>query len=262
MCSNMVTYIFLLSFVRSVQLASPSSRVHVYLPHTDIALVDKLLEFPKKAYALKQNPDASSSFHEGRLIFQRLADQLWPGPVILYSQLHSGAPDALVQRATTSSNTGPVTTQFVGFRCPSHPLSVKVVRQIHTPRSEPMVMVGLPLSRRKTSTEEVLLFKATDVAYQFAQMALPSFPTEYQPKASIHILQGEDKREIFSVPTCEFQDHWLECWIVQESRTVILKGTSQRKLPQLEHLLRTAPTKNRVVQSVMGQWKVVDLRGL
>lgn len=265
-----------------VQLASsPSpankSPVHVYLPHNDIGQLDHILEFPRKGYALKENPKAFSAFHEGRLIFQRLADKFWPGPVLIYlavTNTQSSIPAPLLQKQETLSS-----HNYIGFRCPSHPLTVKVVRQIRRSKKsaekQPLVMVGSCIAKQEEPDElfgQPLLYHAKDVAHQFAQMpttttTLADVVVDDQPQppnqSSIQILHGEEKREIFSVPTCQFQDEWLECWIVQETRTVVLKGKSQRVLPELQHLLRAAAPaakNNRVVQSVLCQWKVVDQR--
>jgi hypothetical protein len=260
--------LFLLSiFPLLVQLASspsPSNKspIHVYLPHNDIGQLDHILEFPKKGYALKENPKAFTAFHEGRLIFQRLADKFWPGPVLIYlaTTTQSSVPAPLLQKQETLSS-----NNYIAFRCPSHPLTVKVVRQIRRrqPAEKPLVMVGACIAKQEEPDEfgQPLLYEAKDVAQQFAQMPTTTLALEQQPsQSSIQVLHGEEKREIFSVPTCQFQDEWLECWIVQETRTVVLKGKSQRMLPELQHLLRAAPAKNRVVQSVLCQWKVVDQR--
>lgn len=264
------------SFSLLVQLASsPSpankSPIHVYLPHNDIGQLDHILEFPRKGYALKENPKACSAFHEGRLIFQRLADKFWPGPVLIYLATQSSVPTPLLQKQESLSS-----NNYIGFRCPSHPLTVKVVRQIrirhhHQLAEKPLVMVGSCIAKQEEPDEifgQPLLYEAKDVAQQFAQMPTTTTacademeqPQQQPSQSSIQILHGEEKREIFSVPTCQFQDEWLECWIVQETRTVVLKGKSQRMLPELQHLLRAAPTKNRVIQSVLCRWKVVDQR--
>jgi hypothetical protein len=242
----------------------------VYLPHNDIGQLDHILEFPRKGYALKENPKTFSAFHEGRLIFQRLVDKFWPGPVLIYLATQSSVPVPLLQKEETLSS-----NNYIGFRCPSHPLTVKVVRQIrrHQSAEKPLVMVGSCIAKQEEPDDifgQPLLYEAKDVAHQFAEMPTTTTPVlaemmeqqqQQQPnQSSIQILHGEEKREIFSVPTCQFQDEWLECWIVQETRTVVLKGKSQRMLPELQHLLRAAPTKNRVVQSVLCQWKVVDQR--
>ena len=294
----------------------------MYLPHDNVGKVDQFLDFPKKAFALKQNPKAFCAFHEGRVIFQRLADQFWPGPVLLYLQPHTPSlvPRALLLEQNGQHQNGDHFTPnkpFIGFRCPSHPLTVKVVRQVHDQderRSAP-VMVGSPVmaapvppetvpsassltpdnnsnitdsnkntnkniinnSNSGSTTDFRLLCRAKEVSLQYAQMVQPSHhgpatiatttttttrtaPCNTPNQSCIQVLQGEEKREIFAVPTCQFRDEWLECWIVQESRSVVLRGKSSRTIPQLQQLLHMAPTKNRVVRSVLGQWKVVDQR--
>jgi hypothetical protein len=204
--------------------------------------MDKLLEFPKKAYATKQNPEVCSSFNESREIFQRLADQFWPGPVLLYLSPQSFAPDSLLQKSDMHKN-------YVGFRCPSHPLTVKVLKQVHQEASEPVVLVGSPVHHSDSK-----LLKAKDVDAKYSQMSVSN-------DSMIQILQGEERKEIFAVPTCQFQEEWLECWIVAEKRTIVLKGKSKRDvLGPIKQMLLNSNTKNRVKRSVLKHWKVVDER--
>jgi hypothetical protein len=235
-----------------------SAPLHVYLPHNDIGQVDKMLCFPKKAYALKQNPKCFSSFNESRHVFQRLADHFWPGPVLIYIKPQSSAPFPLFHGADN----------YVGFRCPSHPLTVKVIRQInrqvndpdHASEDLPKVIVGSPVSH--LNQDNFFLYKGEQVIKNFAFMHRKDH--EEQPgESAIQVLQGEETKEIFSVPTCQFRSKWLECWIDPDTRSVIIRGKSPRNIKQLEDLLRKAPnTKNRIVQSVMCQWKIVDERNL
>jgi hypothetical protein len=215
-----------------------------------------MLNFPKKAYALKQNPKCFSSFNESRNVFQRLADQLWPGPVLIYIKPQSSAPFPLFHGAEN----------YVGFRCPSHPLTVKVIRQINRRANDPgasedlpKVIVGSPVSH--LNQDDFFLYKGEQVIKNFAHMHHKDH--EEQPgESSIQVLQGEETEEIFSVPTCQFRSKWLECWINPETRSVIIRGKSTSNIKQLEDLLRNAPTKSRIVQSVMLQWKIVDERNL
>jgi hypothetical protein len=225
-----------------VKAASSSSSVHVYLQHHNIKEMDRILEFPKKAFATKQNPEVCSAFNESRVLFQRLADQFWPGPVHLYLPPQSFAPDGLMQRSFRDK-------RYIGFRCPSHPLTVKVLKQIHQEANEPVVLVGSPIHYKDSK-----VLKATDVSEKYSQTPTCS-------DAQLQILQGEERREIFSVPTCQFQEEWLECWIVPDKRTIVLKGKSSRDvLPQLKQMLRSTTAKNRVIQSVLQHWKVADQR--
>ena len=221
-----------------------------------------MLNFPKKAFALKQNPTCFSSFNESRVVFQRLADQFWPGPVLIYikPQSSASAPYPLMHGAQN----------YVGFRCPSHPLTVKVIRQINrevykdtcgrnNDDDAPKVLVGSPVSH--LNQDNFFLCKGEHVIKNFAHMRHKD--VEEQPgKSSIQVLHGEETKEIFSVPTCQFRGRWLECWIETETRTVIIRGNSGRKIDLVEHHLRNAPSKSRILQSVMLQWKVVDQRNL
>jgi hypothetical protein len=226
-----------------VKTVSSTSTVHVYLQHHNIAQMDQLLDFPKKAYAIKQNPKKCCALNESRLIFQKLADQFWPGPVHLYLAPQSFAPDGLIQTSFSGR-------QFIGFRCPSHPLAVKVLKQVHQKSREPAVLVGAPIVHDGTK-----VLRARDVAKKILQS--PQLDSDLR----IQILHGEERREIFAVPTCQFQDEWLECWLVPDKRTIVLRGKSKRDvIPQLKEVLRSPTNKNRVICSVLQRWKVADHR--
>lgn len=227
----------------AVKRESSSSSVHVYLQHHNIKHIDRLLEFPKKTFATKQNPDVGCSFNESRLLFQKLADQFWPGPVHLYLPTQSFAPDGLLQSLFQKR-------RFIGFRCPSHPLTVKVLKQVYQEGGDPAVLVGAPVHHADSR-----LTKAKDVAIKFIQ----SPPSRNNSK--VLILHGEERREIFAVPPSQFRDEWLECWIVTEKRTIVLKGKSKRDvIPQLKANLLNHSKKNRVISSILRHWRVDDQR--
>lgn len=224
---------------------SSSNCVNIYLQHHNIQLMDQILKFPKKAYATKQNPNVCCAFNESRLLFQKLADQFWPGPVHIYLPPQSFAPDGLIQMNFSKRS-------FIGFRCPSHPLAVKVLKQVYQQAGGTnAVLFGAPIVR---GGETVL--SAKDVASKLLQN-----PTMLHSDSVIEILHGEERREIFTVPTCQFKDEWLECWLVPDKRTIILRGKSKRDvIPQLREVLRGTTNKNRVICSVLQYWKVADHR--
>jgi hypothetical protein len=218
------------------------------------------LFFPKKTYAIRQNPDDVARFNESRIIFQRLADIFWPGAVIIYLQPESSAPSLLIHSAaflpTTNINdrdnvdgNGNVCQQYIGLRCPSHPLTVKILKQLQQECSDPMVLVGSVAQQEGTS-----MYKAKNVVYNFAKMS--------HVDSKVQVLNGEERREIFAVPTCEFQDDWLECWIDAKTRTVTLKNKSKAAVGRNikgHHMLRETNTKNRVIRSILHYWKVADM---
>lgn len=205
--------------------------------------MDLLLDFPKKAFATKQNPKVCCAFNETRLLFQKLADQFWPGPVHIYLPPQSFAPEGLIQ-------TNFATRKFVGFRCPSHPLAVKILEQVHQRCPEQGVLVGASIVHEGTT-----VLNARDALRKMAQS------TALDSKARVQILHGEERREIFAVPTCQFQGEWLECWLVPDKRTIVLAGKSTREvLPQLKEVLRSSSNKSRIVASVLQHWKVADNR--
>ena len=314
-----------------------SASLHICLPHDNIRLIDRLFDFPKRAYAVKQNPQGGCyTLNESRIVFQRLADHFWPGPVMIYlavpplsSNTEKGkqditeasqqyVPRALLHESPTSDNSSDKQSQtrYVGFRCPSHPLSVKVLRHIsHATRSKSSSTATSPSkeggSITSTSTNRKVLISSPVVAsaslmassspgHQGKKKSIPKkgcplslhakdvaqqMSVQFQPKESsstsslprVQILHGEEKREMFTVPTCQFQDEWMECWVIQSTRTLIIRGKSRRQIPSLGTLLRinsssspsamtsppTSPRSShnsRVVRSVLGQWKIDDQR--
>ena len=320
------------------------SSLHICLPHDNIRLIDRLFDFPKRAYAVKQNPQGGCyTLNETRIVFQRLADHFWPGPVMIYlavpnekgdntklfqqhvpNALLHDAPvvgDAEKKEAPNAENTvdNDIQPRYVGFRCPSHPLSVKVLRHVHqatrsssssaspvkgsvpasSSSSNRKVLIASPVSasspigagasmapssshnhhKKKGHQKKAcqLALQAKDVAHQMATQFQKQSSSEPTSMPRVQILHGEEKREMFSVPTCQFQDEWLECWIVQSTRTLLIRGKSRRQIPSLSTLLRikdsSAPSamtsppasprsshNSRVVRSVLGQWKIVDQR--
>jgi Telomere recombination len=240
------------------------------MTHQNIRHLDKVLHFPKKTYAIRQNPNEVAQFNETRIIFQRLADIFWPGAVILYVQPESLVPHGLVHRTAadaTAENTGNNDDtqnssndrissaagqhQYVGLRCPSHPLAVKILKQIQQDCSDPSVVLVGSVARQDGSS----MFKAKDVAHNLGSNLS-------HLNSRIQVLNGEERREIFAVPTCEFRDEWLECWINSEARTVTLKNNSKAAVGRHirgHHMLRETNTKNKVIRSILHCWKVVDL---
>lgn len=225
-----------------MKAASSSSTIHVYLQHDNVQQIDRLLEFPKKIYALKQNPGARSSFNESQTIFRMLADQFWPGPALLYLSPQSYAPRNLVKKSCLEKG-------FVGFRCPSHPLTMKTLKQFNREAKEHFVLVGSPVQSMNSK-----LLTAKDVNEKYSDCFA-------MDDTSIQILQGEERKEIFAVPTCQFEEEWLECWIMAKERTIMLRGKSQRDvLGLIKQMLRNCKSKNRIKRSVLQHWRVLDER--
>lgn len=130
---------------------------------------------------------------------------------------------------------------------------MKVLKQVHQDASEPAVLVGSPIAH-----DMAALLRANDVTCKLAESETLNLD------AKVEVLHGEERREIFTVPTCQFRDDWLECWIVPEKRTIVPKGKvgtgSRDVLPQLKEVLRNNTDKNRIISSVLQHWKVADFR--
>lgn len=266
--------LFYFSHAPSVKSAASNEVLHVYLPHQNIQLLDTLLDFPKKKYALKRCPNDVANFNESRVVFQRLADLFWPGACIIYLSPESDAPSGLVQKHAVAGKNGQIDVKpFIGFRCPSHPLAVRVQKQLQQASSHgPLVLVGSSVREGSAIGETIEgtiegyssssdssvsfasspLLKAKDVIRKFGE-SMSSLDS------TVRVLQGEERKEIFAVPTCQFEDAVLECWIDAPARQITLKGRSQRTVHG-RHVLTPSNTKNVVLRSVLQHWQVVDER--
>lgn len=229
--------------ITTVKIIASTSSVHIYLQHHNVKQMDQILSFPTRPYATKQNPNVRCAFNESRYLFQKLADHFWPGPVHIYLPPQSSTPNGILQANFCAKN-------YIGFRCPSHPLAVKILKQVHQKSAESLVLVGVPIRHDGTS-----MIRAKDVANKMFETP------EVHVDSKVQILHGEERREIFAVPTCQFQDEWLEFWIVPEKRTIVLEGKSKRDvLPQMKELLRNTSEQNRIICSILQHWKVADHR--
>jgi hypothetical protein len=150
---------------------------------------------------------------------------------------------------------------YVGVSNPAHPLTSRVLKEVAV-ASVDRVVVGKP-SLRNSSFMTMALDVCTYYASQF-----------FAEKHTIHVLNGEDRRELFAVPTCQYgKPYRSSLWIDESCRTVYIRGTKDDDLFDEARILRTigssslSPTqddrlrnRDRVVTAVLRQWKVVDQR--
>jgi hypothetical protein len=167
--------------------------------------------------------------------------------------------------------------QYVGMSCPSHPIARKILSDTYsygqkrcdwTGRLKGAV-IGINSPSKKLQTCE-------NVCADF-RSALKMQSTEdwVVKKPTLHVVNGDDQREQFSVPPCELGDlPPLSLVIDTPNRTVFLirKASISAKITEpfeiqiadvRRALLRMGDdnsVKSRAVAAVMGKWKVVEIQ--
>ena len=212
----------------------------------------RILPFTQKPYAIKETDGKATAqvvFSEQKEVVSRLAKKFWPGPLTVY--LRTDDKCSLPSQSADGMT-------YVGVSNPSHPLTNRLLKEA---ASEERVVVAIPSLRSAQ-----YMTKAADVCSHYASQ----FCTD-KDKHAIHVLNGEDKRELFSVPTCQYEKPCnYSLWIDDSCRTVYIRGIQDDTLTArhvLRAILSAAPTqderlknRNRVITAVLRKWKVVDRR--
>ena len=259
------------------------------------------------------------SFSESHEVLNRLSSAFWPGFVTIYAPVRTrrlkassicsnddknnlrghGSTDSLTSFSSLSSEeTGtdfsdllastpvvpdsilhsnedlmlPVTRDergqkcYVGMRCPSHPIARKILLQSYG-QSE-----GKLTSRLKGAIIGIDSSKTCrDVCENLHSTKMAN--------TRVHVVNGEDCREQFSVPPCQFGDLPSVSLVIDTpSRTVyLLRDTSQHEkdpkpatpsyfdvtMHQVSNALCQSidckNVKNRVMAAVMSKWKVAEI---
>lgn len=202
-------------------------------------------QLPTRKYAFTKEGKVQSlhSFSESMQVLKRLAGRLWPGPVILHIAVDPVSPPS----SPTSTSRPPVTTpsQYIALRCPCHPLSVKLCQEYYRDEAEDQVLIGLPI----IGSDSTYITAAADICAG--------------PAA---VLNGEERLEIFAVPTCEYaQPPSTRLWIDERRRLIRLERSSteaktgKESLTALLHALSSkASVKERVVAAVLQKWTIEE----
>lgn len=217
----------------------------------------------RRLYAVKESGGGSSPpacFHEGEEVLKRLSRQLWPGPTTICLRV----PDDTIKLPTE------IVVSFRGERYlrlmnPSHPLAVRLLKEMGDSR----IVVGVPACLKNGH----FITSAIDACRHF----LSQPPSE----KIIHVLNGEDRRELFSVPTCQYKEPYCSSLLVDDrerivhicgrkdlegsfsenSLTKVLFANSRESSPSFSpEKTQSKSNRNRVVTAVMRQWRVVDQR--
>jgi len=186
------------------------------------------------------------------------------------------------------------TTYYVGFRCPSHPLAHRVLAEAYvsknakprksqherrngTVRLQGAIFGTTSLGNRANRHPRTAMDVCTNI------ISNPHYKTEEEvEKRTVYVLNGEDKREIFHVPACQFSDTESISLVINSlERTVSIirdgpyKSVSRRGIiskcasfgitvegiKQAIHTCKTdkdVKLKSKIISSVMRRWKVLE----
>ena len=229
------------------------------------------------SYTECANTCASSSSHdfishklvycklsEGREVFERLADAFWPGALTIVANAtwkSMGENHKLLFEASKKA-----TSFRLGIRCPSHPLAQCILKESKTP-----VFVAENshnLFTAKDVFKEQVLAKKHNFPDSDPTLGLDDFDNGSDKEPSIlYIVNGEDKREIFTVPTCDLAGEPTVVEIDDEhNRVIILKkgvGPSkeriQRALTRLPGDVQNISNSQLITTALIRKkWKVIE----
>ena len=219
---------------------------------------------------LMYQPDTHflTKFSEGEAVLERLVSAFWPGPVVIFAPARlkaasDGSPtlplDVLVKVKAASDT---VEKCYVGLRCPSHPLAQRFLREAKTP-----VVSFSTISNTRVCSS------AFDVQTALQSCARPPHIIGRGcRKLTVLCINGEDKREIFAVPTCELGCPSTIVLVEEETRHLhVLRNGAKITAYDIKNALRKSVVKinvntrgeaekrrNQIVRAVLMKWKVVQ----
>lgn len=227
--------------------------------------IESFVKFRRRPYAVKEqdgSPSRPTCFSEAQEVLRRLATKLWPSPLSIYVPVTPGTESMLPNQLLHSEGGN---QQFLCLEHPSHPLTSKVLKNLESSRG---LVVGMPVRNSKRQC----LTNASEASAHF----LTHFGRE---KRIVYVLNGEDRRELFSVPPCQHgRPPSCSLWIDVSARAVYIRGerddNSTTELKKKIHKALSAnpvtgsasevsdKTRNRyrVVTAVLRKWSAVDQR--
>ena len=87
--------------------------------------------------------------------------------------------------------------EFIAMRCPSHPLARKILSETY---AESEKHIGRPLKGAIIGTD----FCSTQKTCKDVCKTMSSLKQEFKNDHTVHVVNGEDRLELFSVPPCQF----------------------------------------------------------
>lgn len=228
-------------YVTTSSLADPKSSTNSFLGW----------QMPEHKYAFRRKDRTIVSLHsfsESMQVLKRVAAKVWPGPVVLKvaSQPRSPppSPTSVALPTIQTPSTKPTTDDsYLTLRCPCHPLAVKVSQEFYNNADD--LLVGIALLQDNDS-----------------------HVTQASAVTNMTVLNGEERLEIFTVPTCEHgKPYPVSIWMDETVRQVRIRGCSSFSSPQhltcesilqAIHVPKGKTHRDKVIQAVLQKWNVVQ----
>ncbi len=219
---------------------------HVYLLPTALDGPFWRQCFPKRPYAVKSKDGdvlAAHAFNEAQQLLRLLANKVWPGPLLIHVAMDRSFPESLTVHRHGK--------RYLSLRALCHPLTVKVHRDYHAKNADDQLLIGIALRRDSSRSDGPYITDSNQVDF------------------GISVLNGEERKEIFAVPTCEYGEPCpTSLWLDASRRVVILSCRGGNPLVTAEQLQkfvhhRKAPKndRERVIMAVLSRWSVVEESG-
>lgn len=165
--------------------------------------------------------------------------------------------------------------QYVGMRCPSHPIARKILLDTYGQKDGDLTsrlkgaVIGIHSSSRKLQTCE-------DVCADLKSIENTQINGDRtRDKPVIHVVNGDDRREQFSVPPCEFGDLSSVSLVIDtpnrtvfllrdESKSAQVSDPFEIKIADVKRALSQITdhknVKLRAIAAVMGKWDVTEIK--
>merc|ERR1712038_182824 len=173
------------------------------------------------------------------------------------------------------------TNLYVGMRCPSHPLARRILAEVHGGEAGPKALkkahqriagavVGFNASIPGQNSSS-LPFLCRDVCTSL--LSIEDKWKDYKP--TVHVMNGEDRREMFFVPPCQYgKSSSVSLVIDAPNRTIAIlrdksrlhsKEVSEEFELRVEDVVRAllfhkgdelGSVKTKAITAVMHKWKV------
>ncbi|GAX24714.1 hypothetical protein FisN_4Hh272 [Fistulifera solaris] len=216
---------------------------HVYLLPTALDGPFWRQCFPKRPYAVKSKDGevlAAHAFNEAQQLLRLLANKVWPGPLLIHVAMDRSFPESLTVHRHGK--------RYLSLRALCHPLAVKVHQEYHAKNADDQLLVGVALRQDPSRSDGPYITDSNQVDF------------------GISVLNGEERKEIFAVPTCEYGEPCsTSLWLDASRRVVILSCRGGKPLVTAEQLQkfvhhRKAPKndRDRVIVAVLSRWSVVE----
>jgi hypothetical protein len=176
-----------------------------------VATMERMLSFPQKPYAIQEKDGKAASppvvFSEQKEVLRRIAKKFCPGPIIIYLNAKDSWPSVPLHSVDG--------VKYLGISNSSHPLTNRLLKEVS---SEDRVVVAKPTFRNNGAHIKYMTNAHDVCAHYSSQSTIVN-------KQTVHVLNGEDKRELFSVPTCHYKEPYkYSLWINDSIRTVFIRG--------------------------------------